>query len=103
MSHNEDFIKTAIPDELWDSAVIVAEGKQFVGIDSFLNSLADDEYVIKISSIDIEKYFNLRGVETKSMPLIDAKKTKQVANAAFFISISGEVYVRTRILLASRG
>lgn len=57
MSHNEDFIKTAIPDELWDSAVIVAEGKQFVGIDSFLNSLADDEYVIKISSIDIEKYF----------------------------------------------
>lgn len=57
MSHNEDFIKTAIPDELWDSAVIFAEGKQFVGIDSFLNSLADDEYVIKISSIDIEKYF----------------------------------------------
>ncbi|ENK2740947.1 hypothetical protein AB3C09_005467 [Klebsiella variicola] len=57
MSHNEDFIKTVIPEELRDSAVIVAEGKQFVGIDSFLNSLADDEYVIKISSIDIEKYF----------------------------------------------
>ncbi|HEM3759888.1 TPA: hypothetical protein U1T24_004809 [Klebsiella quasipneumoniae] len=57
MSHNEDFIKTVIPGELRDSAVIVAEGKQFVGIDSFLNSLADDEYVIKISSINIEKYF----------------------------------------------
>ncbi|HCM6844626.1 TPA: hypothetical protein N3078_004805 [Klebsiella quasipneumoniae] len=57
MSHNEDFIKTVIPEELRDSAVIVAEGKQFVGVDSFLSSLADDEYVIKISSIDIEKYF----------------------------------------------
>jgi hypothetical protein len=68
MSHNEDFIKTVIPEELWDSAGIFVEGKPFVGIDSFLNSLADDEYVIKIVSTDLEKNFICEVVQLTPCP-----------------------------------
>ncbi|WP_261465771.1 hypothetical protein [Serratia entomophila] len=57
MSHNEDFIKTAIPEELWDSAKISAEGKPFVGIGSFLKHLSDDNYVVKITSTSLVDVF----------------------------------------------
>lgn len=53
MAHNEDFIKTVIPEELWDSAKINAEGKLFVGIESFLKHLSDDDYVMKITSTSL--------------------------------------------------
>ncbi|HEJ7990240.1 TPA: hypothetical protein SMI27_000878 [Serratia liquefaciens] len=57
MSHNEDFIKTVIPEELRDSAKISAEGNLFVGIDSFLRHLSDDDYVVKITSTSLVGVF----------------------------------------------
>lgn len=55
MAHNEDFLKTVIPEELWESAILTAdgagfEGLEFEGLECLLEYLSDDKVVIQITS-----------------------------------------------------
>lgn len=48
--HNEDFLKTHIPEEIFDKCLINADGKQFTTVDSLVDYLGDGRVVTEITS-----------------------------------------------------
>lgn len=62
MAHNEDFLKTAIPEQLWESALITVygagfEGVQFKGILSLLEYLAADKVATHVIATEGINHF----------------------------------------------
>lgn len=48
--HNEDFLKTHIPEEHFDKCLINADGKQFTTVDSLVKFLGNEMVITKITS-----------------------------------------------------
>lgn len=48
--HNEDFLKTHIPEEFFDKCLIDADGRQFTTVDSLVEFLGDERVITQITS-----------------------------------------------------
>lgn len=48
--HNEDFLKTHVPEEIFDKCCLSADGMHFNSVNSLVDYLGDDKVVTKITS-----------------------------------------------------
>lgn len=48
--HNEDFLKTHIPEEFFDKCLISADDRHFTTVDSLVDYLGDGKVITKITS-----------------------------------------------------
>ncbi len=48
--HNEDFLKTHIPEEFFDKCLLTADGRHFTTVDSLVDYLGDEKVITEITS-----------------------------------------------------
>lgn len=58
--HNEDFLKTHIPEEFFDNCLINVDGRQFTTVDSLVDHLGEERVVTEIISWNGSFHFDCK-------------------------------------------